>query len=185
MIAYSISRPRRGSTKTASATNISEPHWKLFNSVQRGEAVIDWIISNTRHNIPNDVLGPIFWKMLREQWSGFDRIDHYSYSRVFTRFRPYWSPQPEWSRLPERLEVWRGGDRDSVRNGLSCTLERSVAENFAEGYRVPNKYPTLLRAEIDRSEVALVDDSREEHEVVLFGPLLDRAQLVPFTVTRP
>lgn len=165
-------------------SEISEPNWALYDSVQRPVATIDWVLENVRNRVPDEVLGPVFWKIVRERWSTFDRLEHNMFEAAFFRFKSYWEPQPEILRLPERFVVWRGGDRYSVRKGLSWTLRRSVAEDFARGHRfLFNKYPTLLTAVVDRSEVVQFDNSRNEHEVVLFKRLYERAQrVVPFSV---
>lgn len=164
---------------------LEPPNWKYCDSTQRPRALIDWVIDHTRANDTNAEIGPTFWKLVEEWWSTFDVIEHDMFGLAFGRFRPYWVPQPQWHDLPEKFVIWRGGDRYRVRKGLSWTRDRSVAESFARGHRfIFNKHPTLLTAEIDRNDVALVIDDREESEVVLFSPLLGKAQRVPFTVNR-
>jgi len=171
--------------KKSKPVPVPGPNWTCCNSVGRPRALIDWVIEHSRARTPNDDLGPAFWKLVREYWSTFDRVEHDMFGMAFARFKPYWKPQPEWNGLPKRITVWRGGDRYRVRKGLSWTMDRSVAEDFARGHRfIFNKYPTLLTAEIDRTEVALVDNTREERELVLWSPLFQRAQRVPFTPDR-
>ena len=161
---------------------VPRPDWKYCDSIGRPRALIDWVLEHTRKGTPNDELGPVFWELVRDWWSTFDLVEHDMFCVAFNRFKPYWKPQPELKDLPERITVWRGGDRYRVRKGLSWTMDRSVAESFARGHRfIFNKYPTLLMADIDRSEVALVDSSRNESELILWGPLLKRATRVPYT----
>lgn len=164
--------------------HIHGPDWSRCDSVQRPRAMINWVLEHIKKRTPNHDVGPVFWEILWEWWPSFDLIEHDMFAMAFVRYRPYWTPQPEFSRLPERFTVWRGGDRYRVRKGLCWTLDQSVAEGFARGHRfIFNKYPTLLMAEIERSEVAMVNNHREESEVVLWKPLWERAQRISLRPT--
>jgi hypothetical protein len=153
------------------------PDMLRYNSVERAEALINWVLKHSRtHGMRRDhEIGPLFWQLVKAGWPLFDRIEHEMYAMVFKRFRQWWTPQVEWHRLPERLTIWRGHDETRVRQGLSWTRDRRVAEGFARGHRhIFHSKPRVLRAEITRADVALVIDGRKENEVVLFAPV-DRA----------
>lgn len=157
----------------------------MGSSTGRPRALIDWVLDQIDKRTPDDIVGPIFWQTVRDYWSTFDLIEHDYFCVAFGRYRPYWQPQPEIAELPEKIRVWRGGDRYRVRKGLSWTTDRAVAEKFAVGHRfIFNKYPTLVTAVIDRSEVILVSQDRRESEIVVRGPLLKRAERVPFVPAR-
>jgi hypothetical protein len=70
--------------------------------------------------------------------------------------------------LPSRFTVHRGQDA-SAAVGLSWTLRRSVAEDFARGHRgIRNEQPVVITRRIRKSTIAFFSDDREEKEVVLF-----------------
>ena len=80
---------------------------------------------------------------------------------------------PKPADMPERLTVWRGTSRlpqrDAVR-GYSWTWERDIACWFAMRFAENNGCPLVLRAEINRADVALFHDDRSEREAVLLRP---------------
>jgi hypothetical protein len=62
---------------------IVPPNFIDYSSTERPEAVIKWII---RYDNGRDFeLAPVFWQIVRDEWDGFDRIDHRTYERLFTR----------------------------------------------------------------------------------------------------
>jgi len=75
--------------------------------------------------------------------------------------------------MPERLTVWRGtsklSQRDAVR-GYSWTWDRDTACWFAMRFADLNGSPMVLRAEINKADVALLHDGRSEREAVLLRP---------------
>jgi hypothetical protein len=149
---------------------ISPPDLHHYSSTERPEAVIGWARRCSPRCDPD--VGPLFWEILHQEWGGFDLIDHRAYGRLFRRFRPWWRP-PEsdfYRSLPDRLKVWRGTDADRA-PGLSWTLELHVAQGFARGHRfIFNKKPGILGATINKADIALASNVRDEHEVVLFIP---------------
>jgi hypothetical protein len=115
--------------------------------------------------------GQAFWRVIREQWPSFDRIDHGEYRQQFKRFAPYWLLTREVANLKDGITVFRGQSRLSP-VGLSWSLRREVAESYAHGHRgIPVPQPIVLERRIHRKQVALVIiDDRNEAEVVLWTP---------------
>lgn len=91
--------------------------------------------------------------------------------RLASMFRyAAFTPPPN---VPERLTVWRGTSKLSMRDslrGYSWTTDRDVACWFAMRFADKNGRPLLLRADIHRDDVALFDDGRSEREAVLLRP---------------
>lgn len=147
------------------------PVWRRYDSVQRPQALIRWVL---RHGYDrDDDLAPLFWKLVEQEWSGFDIIDHEAYCMLFARFRPWWRPPQavSYRSLPEQFVVWRGVWRSGREWGLSWTLDRAVAEGFARGHRwMRNPNPIVVKAVINHDQVALALDDRRESELVLFAP---------------
>lgn len=80
---------------------------------------------------------------------------------------------PKPADIPGRLTVWRGTSkltRKEAAQGYSWTWERNVACWFAMRFASNNGSPLVLRAEINKSDVALFHDDRSEREVVLLHP---------------
>jgi len=145
------------------------PDWRRYNSVQRPEALIRWALS---HDVNRDgETGPLFWLLVSQEWSGFDRVNQQAFTWLFDRFRPWWRP-PEtdsYRDLPRQFQAWRGGSQA----GLSWTLNRAVAETFARGHRgIQPEVPFVFGATIRLTDVALAIDDRAEAEVVTFRPVL-------------
>lgn len=121
--------------------------------------------------------GRRFWRLVASEWDGFDAIPHAEYGRLFRRYREAWSPdvmEPDdrvfFDALAPTLTVYRGQDA-SAHVGLSWTLDRGVADEFAGGHRgILNAAPVVLEARIRKPSVALALASREESELVLFRP---------------
>jgi hypothetical protein len=153
---------------------LDAPDFVKFNSIERARALADWA---QRHSSARDAeIGPLFWRLAEQEWSGFDAIDHYAYEGLFYRFRPYWRA-PEsgfYKSLPERFIAYRGAPYDEEYSGflgLSWTLNRTVARGFARGHRgLWNDEPIIFAAVIDRTNVALALIDRKESELVLFEP---------------
>ncbi len=80
---------------------------------------------------------------------------------------------PKPADMPERLTLWRGtsylSQRDAVR-GYSWTWDRDTACWFAMRFADLNGSPMVLRAEINKADVALLHDGRSEREAVLLRP---------------
>jgi hypothetical protein len=121
--------------------------------------------------------GAAFWRWLPDQWPGFDAIPHDLYQRAFMRWRPDWSPncmndddRRAFEALPATVPIFRGQDAGAVL-GLSWTLKREVAKEFARGHRgIRNPAPIVFRTNVAVSEIALFSADRNEAEVVLFAP---------------
>ncbi|WP_298494827.1 hypothetical protein [uncultured Maritimibacter sp.] len=131
----------------------------VAGSAERPHEVVKWATKLADHE------GKLFWEVVVEVWSDFDRIPHEDFARLFNRF----SATKPYTGLMERLTVFRGQSGDA-QPGLSWTTKREVAEGFAHGHRgirVPN--PVVLERTISPDEIAFTCHEREEHEVVLLG----------------
>jgi hypothetical protein len=107
---------------------------------------------------------PLFWKVVADEWCGFDRIDHSSFAILFKRFRPYWQPSGD----PFFIAYRASGQIELVKPGLSWTLDRRVAAGSAIGHRWIHNRPTeVVTATLSRT-VALVSTERKESELMLF-----------------
>jgi hypothetical protein len=74
--------------------------------------------------------------------------------------------------LPDRLDVYRGtvAAEEWPDYGVSWTLEKAVAENFAAGYRCSNRdsTPILMHAKrVPKKAICGVLTDRSEHEVLI------------------
>ena len=121
--------------------------------------------------------GAIFWRVVAQEWTGFDAIPHAAYAAAFRRHRAAWSPdcmapadRAAWDALPEVVTLYRG-QPSAAPPGLSWTLRREVAEGFARGHRgIPVPSPAILRASVPRDAVAFCSTERDEAEAMLFAP---------------
>lgn len=143
-----------------------EEYLYLLSSVDRGNVFL-----TITQNLPAD----LFWKALHRYWNGFDRIDHVSYEQRFEECRDAWQADylPErdaatFNALPKEIEVFRGQCRTHP-IGVSWTTSRTVAEGFAKGHRgIYNVDPVVHAAVVRKGDIASVQTSRQEHELVLF-----------------
>lgn len=176
---------RRKSSENKLPIAIRSPDLRMARSVQRAHAVIDWVLEEQRRLSRKRysradmeaALGREFWRVVRAEWSGFDRIPHFEYQLLFNRFRPYWtmdSWEPEtmasYAGLPERVIAFRG---QSANNevGLSFTTDFSVAKSFAEGHRgIAVSNPIVLEVEVNKTDIAFIATDRSEGELILFHP---------------
>ena len=82
--------------------------------------------------------------------------------------------------LCEPVTVFRGCGKRHVR-GMAWTTDPKIAEFFARGGRFPQpRDPVIATAEIDKSAVFFVTQSRNESEVVLDRYRVKRLRLEPF-----
>lgn len=118
---------------------------------------------------------PTFWRATHAHWNVFDRIPHRDFSKLFRKHRPQWKPDymrdedaDAYAKLPETVTVYRGQDAGS-RAGLSWTLNRDTAEEFARGHRgLFNASPIVIEARVAKMDVAAFYGDRNENEIVLF-----------------
>lgn len=110
--------------------------------------------------------GAIFWQAVRSEWSGFDRIDHQRFKKLFRRFRSS-RPASFIDHLPDQILIFRGQDLyDEI--GLAWTTNPDVAEGFAVGHRrIRHADPIVYDIIISREDVAFCCDDRYESEIVL------------------
>ena len=127
-------------------------------SDSRPQKVVEWGFHLDDHH------GQVFWDVVTEAWSSFDRIPHRDFEVLFKRFG---QSAPTVADLPAWFTVYRG--QNSVEpNGLSWTRNEKVAEDFARGHRsISYAAPTIIEMEIERKVIAFVCSDRDEDEVVL------------------
>jgi hypothetical protein len=115
-----------------------------------------------------------FIRLIQMNWSDCDDFHEYTedfrtlfkLSKKFADDAVLEEDREWWDSLPDTLEVFRGCESNRV-FGLSWTLDRAVAKNFAKGHRsISLKKPTLATAQIPKSAVFYATDSRKEQEVV-------------------
>lgn len=127
------------------------------DSAQRPHLVVAWASGLS----DND--GALFWEVVTRAWSGFDAIPHEDFADLFERFATS-VPSNE---LSASLTVYRGQDADAPK-GLSWTIDRKVAAEFARGHRnIRNPWPTIIEMDIEPVHVAFVCHDRDEAEIVL------------------
>lgn len=133
-----------------------------FSSAERPAAFASWAEALPRSR----AAGSTFWTAVAREWSGFDRIDHHHFARLFRRFRSS-RPASLIEHLPERIRIFRGQDTSDA-FGLAWTTSRAVADVFACGHRgIMHDDPFVYEITVAREEVALACDDRQEAEIVL------------------
>jgi hypothetical protein len=117
-------------------------------------------------------------KSILREWSSFDRIPHDEVRHIFDEvrehgidFTPFLPAKDRafYSALPRRrVTAYRGQDAEAA-PGLSWTADREVAAAFARGHRgLWNPNPVILKAVIDKADIAFVCTGRNEAEIVLW-----------------
>jgi hypothetical protein len=134
---------------------------RIFGSTEKPRTFLEW------HEDNPEVEG-VFWPVVQELWSGFDAIDHEGFEDAFDWRMNEWRRGPSVSKLPPEMTIYRGQSGDHVA-GLSWSLDRGVAERFAQGHRgIRVPAPVLLTATVWREDVCMAHDDRNEFEVVLW-----------------
>jgi len=123
-----------------------------------------------------------FFQVLGEIWSYCDNInvcsdladviydqvwDHVAAGTMHVQAMMTREEQLALAALPAKVEVYRGCGPVN-RDGYSWTLDRKVAERFPRMARYHQDDPLLLKATIDRSQIAALKLDRNESEVILF-----------------
>ena len=110
----------------------------------------------------NDGDGELFWSVLTEIWPSFDLVPHERFSRELQRFR---------SSAPGHktdVKIYRG-QNSPYELGLSWTLDKRVAVDFAQGHRGKiYEDPTICIFDAAADEIAFHTNARCEAEIVLF-----------------
>ncbi|WP_144259500.1 hypothetical protein [Methylocystis sp. ATCC 49242] len=118
------------------------------------------------------------WEHFHYFWNSFDAIPHYKFAKLLRSIRSDWradhiddlKDRDFYDELPEEIIAFRGQDRCAPL-GLSWTVDKEVAETFAQGHRgIRNKSPIIIAAHIKKKNVAGAYVSRFETELVLFDP---------------
>lgn len=132
----------------------------------------------------------VFWLTLHDNWVGFDKIPHDEFEELFRAARPGWDSSylmPEdlafYDSLPNSFDIYRGADENALHKvGLSWTLSRKTAEEFARGHRnILNKAPTILKSTIRKKDVAGAYAERGEQEILIF----DKHSIATSNLTGP
>ena len=94
---------------------------------------------------------------------------------MFGRLRGHWRPEYMdrdqvgfYRTLPEDLNIFRGQDQNRD-IGISWTLDRNVAERYAQGECSTNMDPTVIEVRIKKSDIAIVGCGFGESEIVPFN----------------
>jgi hypothetical protein len=148
------------------------------------EAIAQYLIAFNSEDRPHAILTVLnrcansdAWRAIHSHWDGFDLVPHREFATLFSRLRGSWRPEfwgaPDrklYESLPERFIIYRGHSA-AARIGLSWTLDRDTAAQFARGHRgLRNKHPSIVIAEVSKRNVAGAYNGREEREIVLFSP---------------
>ncbi len=154
---------------------------------RRSSAAFDHFFTRRR----SATIGEQFWTVVARQWPGFNPIERTRWARLFSRFRPYWTPDflsPEdrafYDRLPDEFTAYRGQNGVELAAGGSFSLSERVARGYARGRRaISFADPTVLALLVAKSDVALAFAARDEEEIVLFPALRGHAR--PEALYRP
>lgn len=72
-----------------------------------------------------------------------------------------------WDALPNTLYIYRGCE-EGRDNGLSWTLDRSVAETFAQGHRsLRLSNPRIYKKKVKKNSVYFATNERAEQEIIV------------------
>jgi hypothetical protein len=141
-------------------------------SRQRPGAALDHFFMRRR----SSTIGEQFWNFVAREWPGFNPIERTRSARLFSRYRPYWSPdrlsredRAFYDSLPEHFTAYRGQNGVELAAGGSFTLSETVARHYAAGRRkISYTDPTVLALHVVKADVALAFAARDEMEIVLF-----------------
>lgn len=127
---------------------------KSCDSVGRARVFLAWAPGAERDE---------FWSVLRDQVSGFDRVDHAALVGAMAQH----APAPEIDDEIDAHIVFRG-QNGPVPNGVSWSTDEEVAMGFARGHRgIRHQDPHVISRYVTREEIALIIDDRGEAEVIL------------------
>lgn len=119
-----------------------------------------------------------FWRVFNQCWSDCDdtwdlqedllntlECFHYEDSSP----QGFLSPEAKefFSKLPDRITVYRGCDRSRIR-AISWTTDPKIAKSFAKGHRgirLPD--PVVMTAKVWKRDVITIIQDREESEVII------------------
>ncbi len=130
-------------------------------------------------------IGEQFWNVVARGWADFNAFERTRSARLFSRFRPYWTPDilaPEdrafYDGLPDDFTAYRGQNGAELAGGGAFTLFEDVARRCALGRRnFHYSDPTILSLRVMKNEVALAFAARDREQIVLFPVLWNNARL--------
>ena len=139
----------------------------------RPGAALDYFFMRRR----SAAIGEQFWNAVARGWPGFNPIERTRWARLFSRYKPYWTPDilsPEdrafYDELPEDFTAYRGQNGVELAAGGSFTLSLDVAQGYALGRRnISYSDPTIVSLRVMKKHVALAFTARDEDEIVLFS----------------
>jgi hypothetical protein len=145
---------------------ISKHFCRYYGSRERGRYFIE---------LAEYMNGEQFWRILHNEWSGFDAIDHFVMEQLLTSFASDWEAdylgaedRAFYDSLPQIVTVYRGQNALSP-IGLSWTTNFDIAKSFAlghRGYNCPN--PIIIKASVAKQNIAGAYTDREESGILLF-----------------
>jgi hypothetical protein len=162
----------------------TKPFLETCGSAERPVEFVKWAKLILNGGLDKRTSAKYFWTEVYEEWSGFDRINHAAFEKLFLyveKFRPknYIADIPK-----EGIIVYRGQDLKS-RKGLSWTTDLEIARGFAIGHRLYNPNPIVLSATVKPETIAFFTNDREESEIVLMRRDIATVHLETLTPERP
>ena len=138
-----------------------------------------------------------FITLMRANWTSLDAFSHLTFE-FSEEFKLAYDPEMGryksadeiildedrewWDALPDQLKIYRGCDKFRT-DGLSWTVDRKVAEGFADGHRgVQATDPVIASAKIQKSDVWFATNERQEQEIV-WNPEDKEIQITPFIMS--
>jgi hypothetical protein len=119
-----------------------------------------------------------FWPVFLTEWSSCDAGWMYQerLAQILRRVGPcpaaVYSCRAEdggdfYAGLPERMTVYRGGDRTRIEGGVSWTTNRKVALSFAWGHRgIRAQSPVIATATVNKADIFAAITDRGEEEII-------------------
>lgn len=128
--------------------------------------------------------------VLGEQWTGYDNVGvHLARVERLLPHTPAFEMMTAGERvafdaLPERVTIYRGGDRLVNAVGLSWSLDRSLAASFPFRARYMAKDPVLVTAAVLRRHIVALKLDRHEKEIIVRRQYVERLAVEPLSPPR-
>jgi len=80
--------------------------------------------------------------------------------------------------IESEVSIYRCAEKGLNEDGLSWTLDKNIAKEFAKYNRYEKSEPILLSAKVAKTNIVAIKLDRNEFEVITFGPeIINREQL--------